>query len=139
MVNYKPRHLDYISIGGINHFLQEGETLRTLHYQIGAVDAPQSLTDSHTYSNNYVVPTGKTYHSVGFILVSNATGGIGYWYQSDTADAETTAKQVVRLPTIIGTHERATEMTFASAKYITFDPNSTAIYDVYLYGYEKDN
>ncbi len=135
MTNYKPRFAIYTTFSAITTPWPETQTFKILSYPFANSAVEQSLRDEEDNAD-YVVPTGKTFNMIGFIVSHTTQALTRNWYQSDTADALTTLKSQWTAPGFAGTSEVFTNMTFAAGKYITFDPTLSGINFVQAIGYE---
>ncbi len=145
MANYKI--VRTITVGGVTVLVPNNATIKHLSEQCDGSNAADTMIDSGD-GNAYAVATGKTFHLIGVTLYCDTpvAGESVKISSGDTENAETaTIINNLMSPMITQKTGNGTEYfvgdtpsgnTWASAKFVVYNPSGTTVDFITMVGYE---
>ncbi len=135
MVNYKPRYPITITAGTLTTPLPPESKFKYLYDNVANIQAVDGFLDGET-GLIYQVPSGKTLQVVAFFMRVTAVASSITVHQGDTENAQTDLKATISSFASPLEYMLNFPWTFASSKFITYEPSSTRHQFVEIHGYE---
>ncbi len=138
MANYKPWTISFTIDGMTRTFVAEPERALHIYDDTGLGTAADGFRKSFYFdAQEYVVPTGFTFHAKGLIIDWAAVSGNVIIYQGNTENGTDNARLTINNGTgKAGIREYGTDYIITSEKWITIKPSAANINHCTVMGYE---